>query len=58
MHTTSVAGHMDEFKTLYRILLRFFWSRMRTGVNKWIQKCPHCPLIYRWRRRGQEWMFS
>ena len=36
MHTTPVAGHMGEYKTLYRIRLRFFWPRMRSDIKEWI----------------------
>ena len=33
MHTTPVAGHMGEYKILYRIQLRFFWPRMRSDIK-------------------------
>ena len=58
MHATPDAGHMGEYKTLYRIRLRFFWPHMRADIKEWIQKCPHCALTYRWRRRGQKLIFS
>ena len=58
MHATPIAGHMGEYKTLYRIRLRFFWPRMRSNIKEWIQQCHHCMVIYSWRRRGQEFMFS
>ena len=57
MHATPVAGHMAEYKTLYRIRLRFFWPRMRTDIKERIHKCPHYTLTYRWRRHGQELFF-
>ena len=47
MHATPDAGHMGEYKTLYRIRLRFFWPHMRADIKEWIQKCPHCVLTYR-----------
>ena len=49
---------MGEYETLYRIRLRFYWSRMRTDIKEWIQKCLHCTTTYSWRRRGQECIFS
>ena len=58
IHATPVTGHVGEYKTVYRIRLRFFWPRMRSDIKAWIQQCPHCMLTYRWRRRGQELMFS
>ena len=58
MHTTPVAGHIGKYKSLYRIRLRLFWPRMRSNIKEWIQLCPHCMCTNRWRRRGQELMFS
>ena len=58
MHATPVAAHMEEYKTLYRIRLRFLWPHLRLNVAEWIKQCAHCMLTYRWRRRGQELMFS
>ena len=49
---------MGEYKTLYRIKLRFSWPRLRSDVADWIKKCAHCMLTNRWRRRGQELTFS
>ena len=49
---------MGEYKTLYRIRLRFFWPRMRSDIHQWIKECPHCRLTFHWRRRGHELMFS
>ena len=58
MYTSPIAGHMGEYKTLYRIRLRFFWPCMRGDIKVWIQQCPNCILTCHWRRRGQELMFS
>ena len=58
LHASPAAGHMGEYKTLYRIRLRFFWPRMRSDIHQWIKECPHCRLTFHWRRRGHELMFS
>ena len=57
MHATPVARHMGVYKTLHRFRLRFLWPRTRTDIKEWIQKCSHCTLTYRWKRRGQEFFF-
>ena len=57
IHATLFAGLMGEYKTLYRIRLRFLWPRMRADIKEWIQQCPQYALTYCWRRRGQELMF-
>ena len=58
LHTSLAVGHMGEYKTLYRIRLRFFWPRMRSDIHQWIKKYPHCRLTFHWRRRCHELMFS
>ena len=58
MHATPIARYMGEHKTLYRNKFRFFWPLLRSDVSDWIKQCAQCMLIYRWRRRGQELMFS
>ena len=47
MHASPVTGHMDEYKTLYRIRLRLFWAQMRADIQEWIQQCPNCILTCR-----------
>ena len=34
-------GHMGEFKTLYRLRLRFFWPCMRENIRAWVASCAH-----------------
>ena len=48
MHATPIDGYIYDYKTLYRMRLRFFWPRMRTDTKEWMHQCPHCTLIYRW----------
>ena len=40
MHDTPISGYMGEYKTLYRIKLRFFWPRLRYDVKDWINNAP------------------
>ena len=58
LHVSPAAGHMGEYKTLYRIRLRLFWPRMRSNIHQWIKECPHCRLTFHWRRQGHELVFS
>ena len=58
LHASPTTGHRGEYKTLYRIKLQLFWLKLRYNINRWIKECPHCQLTFRWRRRGQEFMFS
>ena len=37
LHTSPATGHVGEYKTLYRIKLRFFWSKIRSEIHRWIK---------------------
>ena len=52
IYATPVAGRMGEYKTLYRIKLRFFSLCLRSDVSDWIKQYAHYMLTYRWWRRG------
>ena len=36
MHASPAVDHMGEYKTLYRIKLRFIWHRMRKDMKVWV----------------------
>ena len=58
IHASPALDHMNEYKNLYRIKFCFFWPQMRSDIKNWVKQCLHCMLTYKWRRRGQEVMFS
>ena len=35
-------AHGGGYTTLYRLILRFFWSGLREEINKWVAVCTHC----------------
>ena len=41
-HAGPGGGHMGEYKTLYRLRLRFFWSGLMESIKKWVPSCAHC----------------
>jgi hypothetical protein len=41
-HSTPMAGHMDEHKTLWRIASRFWWPMMARDTTKAVRECAHC----------------
>ena len=43
-HAAPTTGHMDVYKTLHRLRLRFFWPTMSSFVRQAIKRCPHCIL--------------
>ena len=40
-HIGLSGGHMEEYKTLFRLGLRFFWPAMRNKVKTWVKHCAH-----------------
>jgi hypothetical protein len=57
-HAGPSAGHMGEYKTLFRLRLRFFWPGLRGDCKAWIKGCAHCVAFNVWRTRKEEMHFS
>ena len=57
-HGGPTGGHMGEYKTLYRLRMRFFWPRMRTDVKEWVQRCAQCIASRTWKNRKHDLYFS
>ena len=47
-------GYREEYKTLYRIRLRFFWPKLCEDTKQWVNICAHCIAYNVWRNRRQE----
>jgi len=48
---------MGEYKTLFRMRLRFFWPGLRKDIRKWVG-CGHCTAYNVWSSRKSEGYFS
>ena len=57
-HAGPSAGHMGEYKTLYRMRMRFFWPGLRNDIKKWVKGCANCVAYNVWRNRKSETHFS
>ena len=57
-HGGPCGGHMGEYKTLYRLRLRFFWSGMRELIRDWVAACAHCLIYNAWCTCSSELRFS
>ena len=49
---------MGEYKTLFRIRMRFFWPGIRNDIKDWVKNCAHCCSYDIWRNRKSELYFS
>lgn len=57
-HASPLAGHMDYYKTLYCLRLRFFWPKMWTSVRQLISTCAHCILSNATKRDASSLLYS
>ena len=57
-HAGPSGGHMGEYKTLFRIRMRFFWPGLREDIKNWVRQCAHCVAYNVWRSRASEMHFS
>lgn len=57
-HASPSGGHCGEYKTLYRIRLRFLWAGMRENIKSWVKSCAACVAANAWRTRRSELYFS
>lgn len=57
-HAGQVGGHMGEYKTLYRLCLRFIWPNMRENIKEWVRGCAHCISHHIWRNRKSKLHYS
>lgn len=53
-HASAVAGHKGVSKTLRRIKDKYYWPRMRTDVETFIQRCRNCQLKKLVRRKTKQ----
>ena len=49
---------MGEYKTIFCLRLRFFWTGLQKDVKEWIKWCAHCVAHNVWRSRKRKLYFS
>ena len=57
-HSVTKGRNMDEYKILYRMRYRFYWTKIRDDIKTWVQSCAHCTTYSVWRNRKSELYFS
>ena len=53
-HAVPTGGHMGEYKTLFCLHVRFFWTGLRKGVKEWVKVCAQCVAHNVWRSRKND----
>ena len=57
-HASPSAGHLGEYKTLYRLRTRFFWPKIRKDVTDWVRTCAHCVATHGHLRPNSELVYT
>ena len=57
-HASPTGGHAGEYKTLYRLRLRFLWPKMQETIKMWVRNCAECVAAQAWKNRRSELYFS
>ena len=57
-HAGPSGGHMGEYKTMYRLRMRFYWLHMRSDIKTWVKSCAHCCAYDVWCSKKSELYFS
>ncbi len=43
-HTNAIGGHLNTYRTLHRLRLRFYWPGMYAYMKRMCLACPGCML--------------
>jgi len=57
-HTNPIGGHLNAYRTLHRIRLRFYWPGMYAYVKRMCSACPGCALSNTTRGKSSELVYN
>ena len=57
-HAGPSGGHMGEYKTFFRIRMRFFSNGIWRDIKIWVKNCAHCNAYDIWYNSKNELYFS
>jgi hypothetical protein len=57
-HTNSIGGHLNIYRTLHRLRLRFYWPTMYTYVMRMCAACPGCALLNPTRGKSSKLVYN
>ena len=57
-HSNPIGGHLNQYRTLHRIRLRFYFPNMFTFVKRMCNACPGCTLSNPTRRLPSELVYN
>jgi len=57
-HTNPVSGHLNAYRTLHRLRLRYYWPGMYSYVKKMCAACPDCALSNPTKAKSSELVYN
>ncbi len=57
-HTNPIGGHLNAYRTLHRLRLRYYWPGMYTYIKCMCHACPGCVLSNPTRGKSSELVYN
>jgi hypothetical protein len=57
-HTNPVGGHLNPYRTLHRLRLRYYWPGMYSYVKRMCSACPGCALSNPTKAKSSELVYN
>ena len=57
-HTNPIGGHLNAYRTLHRLRLRYYWPGMYAYVKRMCHACPGCALSNPTRGKSSELVYN
>ncbi len=57
-HTNSIGGHLNAYRMLHRLRLRYYWPGMYAYVKRMCHACPGCTLSNPTRGKSSELVYN
>ena len=57
-HANPIGGHLNAYRTLHRLRLRYYWPGMWTYVKRMCSACPGCALSNPTRAKSSELVYN
>jgi hypothetical protein len=57
-HMNPIGGHLNAYRTLHRLRLRYYWPGMYTYVKRMCHSCPGCALSNPTRGKSSELIYN
>jgi hypothetical protein len=57
-HTNAISGHLNVYRTLHRLRLRFYWPGMYAYIKRMCLACPGCVLSNPNRGKSSELVYN